>query len=125
MKRFLAVVGLSALVVAGIAIAAPKQVGGIAGPGALHACYTGQKGGQYLLQCSTAVYFRPSCSTRADAGVTCVNDAGAAVDGGPGDLIIDFSNSKDPYPIPLGTNEDKICARTTSGAALSCSVFTP
>lgn len=126
MRRFYVVVSLSALVVAAIAWAAPKQVGGISCPGALACAYTGQKGGQYLVQCpGQGVRIRPGCSARNDAGVSCVNDAGPAVDGGPGDLVLEFANGGDPFPFPLGTNEDKIWVRSTDAGSPVCTIFTP
>lgn len=126
MRRFFIVVGLSALVVAAIAWGAPKQVGGIAGPGALAVSYTGQAGNKYCFQCpNQGARFRPGCSARRDAGVSCVNDAGPAVDGGPGDLVVEFGAVSDPFCFQLGAGEDKFWLRSTDAGSLSCSVLTP
>ena len=85
-------------------------------------------GGKYSVQCPNTdggagerVYYRPGCPTRADAGVTCVIDAGV------GDTIMDFTaatGSQDPYKIDLAPNEDRLHFRNVDDAArvVWCSV---
>lgn len=124
-RAFIAVVAVGVL--ASLAWAAPRQVGGIAGPGALAGKYCGQKGADLLVQClGRGVWLRPGCSARADGGASCVNDAGPAVDAGPGDLFVEFGGGGgDPFPFPLGANEDCVWARTNDGGLLSCSILAP
>lgn len=80
--------------------------------GSLVQTFTGTPGGRYSIQCpnidggsGVRVAYRPGCPNKADAGVSCIHDAGM------GDTIMDFTSStgsQDPYKIDLQANEDRI-----------------
>lgn len=128
MKRFLPF-ALPAAVVAlalywGTADAGPRQVGATTGP--LARSFVTAPGAGLLMQCQNqGVYVRAGCAGRADGGSNCVNDAGPAVDGGVGDLVVEFGASADPFPIRLSASEDRIWTRSTDGGNNACGFYLP
>lgn len=103
--------------------AGPRQVGGTTGP--LARAFIGAPGAGYLMQCNNqGVYVRAGCAGRADGGSNCVNDAGPGVDGGPGDLVVEFP-SWGVFPIRLAASEDRIWTRSTDGGNNGCGFYAP
>lgn len=104
--------------------AGPRQVGGTTGP--LARAFIGAPGGRYWMQgFNQGVYVRAGCPARADGGANCVNDAGPGVDGGPGDMVIEFGANSDPFPIQLAASEDRIWTRTTDGGNNNVGFYAP
>lgn len=118
MRRFLAII----VVIAATAWASELKVGLLSGLGIQS--FAGAAGGKYSVQCPNTdggagqrIYLRPGCKARADAGITCVIDAGL------GDPIIDFAANSDPYQIDLATNEDRIHVKTADSNGIWCNVY--